>query len=222
MNAAPRQEPTRTAGTHGVARPAQLVSEPRDGGVDAAVAAARRVVDALLQAGEGTDADMTGVAKQLHAVADRLEDQAPAREERLVEMWRGDGITRHDPVTGPENALAPPLRLTGDEDGSVAGTLTLGLPYQGPPGCVHGGVSALLLDHTLGVANHWAGLVGMTAELTVRYHRPAPLFEPLTVSGRQVSVDGRKIRTIGALSAGGRDCVTTEGLFIAKQVPRPR
>ncbi|WP_369199668.1 PaaI family thioesterase [Streptomyces sp. PU-14G] len=203
-------------------RPTQLVSEPHEDGVDAAVAAARRVVDALLRAGDLTDADMAGVAKQLHAVADGLQDHAPAREERMVDMWRGDGITRHDPVTGPENALAPPLHLTGNDDGSVAGTLTLGLPYQGPPGCVHGGVSALLLDHTLGVANHWAGLVGMTAELTVRYHRPAPLFEPLTVSGRQLTVDGRKIRTVGAIAAGGRECVTTEGLFIATQVPRPR
>ncbi|OEV04701.1 thioesterase [Streptomyces oceani] len=190
--------------------------------MDGAAAAARRVISALLRTGDDTAADMAGMAKQLHAVADQLEEHAPARETRLVNMWRGDGITRHDPVTGPENALAPPLRLTGRADGSVEGTVTLGIAYQGPPGCVHGGVSALLLDHTFGVANHWAGLSGMTAELTLRYRRPSPLFEPLTITGRQISVDGAKIRTVGGIAAGGRDCVTAEGLFIAKHLPRPR
>ncbi|WP_112469384.1 PaaI family thioesterase [Streptomyces triticisoli] len=203
-------------------RPARLAATAHDDGVDAAAAAARRLIAALLLAGDHTDADMTGVAKQLHAIADQLEAHAPAREERMVAMWRGEGITRHDPVTGPENALAPPLALYGKDDGSIEGTVTLGLPYQGPPGCVHGGVSALLLDHTLGVANHWSGTSGMTAELTVRYHRPTPLFEPLTITGRQISVDGRKIRTVGTVSAGGRDCVTAEGLFIDKHLPRPR
>ncbi|MFF8596472.1 PaaI family thioesterase [Streptomyces sp. NPDC015220] len=204
-----------------VARPEALVSTARDEGVDAAAAAARRLIDALLRAGDHTDTDMADVAKQLDALADQLTERAPGPEDRLVTMWQGSGITRHDPVTGPENAIAPPLTLAGREDGSVQGTVTLGFPYQGPPRCVHGGVSALLLDHTLGVANHWAGLSGMTAELTLRYLRPTPLFEPLTVTGRQISVDGKKIQTIGSISAGGRECVTAQGLFIAKQLPRP-
>jgi acyl-coenzyme A thioesterase PaaI-like protein len=87
---------------------------------------------------------------------------------------------------------------------------------------VHGGVSALLLDHALGVANGWAGTSGMTAELTLRYRRLAPLFQPLTLTARQVAVDGRKIRTEGSLSAGGSTCVEAQGLFVAKHVPRPR
>lgn len=204
-----------------VERPERLVSPVRDEGVDVATAAARRLIDALLRAGDHTDTDMADVAKQLDALTDQLTERAPGLDERLVSMWQGHGVNRHDPVTGPENALAPPLELIGQEDGSVQGIVTLGLPYQGPPRCAHGGVSALLLDHTLGVANHWAGLSGMTAELTLRYLRPTPLFEPLTVTGRQISVDGKKIRTVGSITAGGRECVTAEGLFIAKQLPRP-
>ncbi|TFV64373.1 PaaI family thioesterase [Geodermatophilus sp. DF01-2] len=165
---------------------------------------------------------MAEVADRLNAVADHVEDHAPPREARMVDMWAGEGVTRHDPVTGPENAIAPPLPLAGREDGAIEGTATLGMPYQGPPGFVHGGISALLLDHTLGVANHWAGPSGMTAELTIRYHQPTPLFEPLTVTGRQVSVDGRKIRSFGTISAGGRLCVSADGLFIAKHLSRPR
>lgn len=200
----------------------RLTAVPNNEGVDAAVAAARRVIAALLHAGDNTAAEMTDVARQLDAVADHLESHAPARAQRMVDMWAGEGVARHDPVTGPENALAPPLPLTGQDDGSISGTTTLGMPYQGPPGFVHGGISALLLDHTLGVANHWAGPSGMTAELTLRYHRTTPLFEPLTVTGRQVSVDGRKIRAEGAIAVGGEICVSAAGLFIAKHPPRPR
>jgi len=111
------------------------------------------------------------------------------------------------------------MPITGLPDGSVVGTVTLHLPYQGPPGYVHGGVSALLLDHTLGVANFWAGASGRTGELTLRYHRPTPLFTELAVRGRQTSVDGRKIRTEGEIStADGTVCVSAKGLFIT---PRP-
>ncbi|WP_433345813.1 PaaI family thioesterase [Microtetraspora malaysiensis] len=200
----------------------ELTARANNKGVDAAVAAARRVIASLLHAGDGSDAEMSEVAERLNAVADYLDEHALAVEERMVDMWRGDGVPRHDPVTGPENAIAPPLALTGKEDGSIEGVVVLGMPYQGPPGFVHGGISALLLDHTLGVANDWGGASGMTAELTLRYHRPTPLFEPLTVTGRQVAVDGRKIRAVGTISAGGEVCVSAEGLFVAKRVPRPR
>ncbi len=191
-------------------------------GVDAAVEAARRVIAALLHAGGNSAAEMTEVAAKLTDVADHLEKHAPSREERLIDMWGGEGVTRHDPVSGPENAIAPPLPLRGLPDGSIEGRATLGLPYQGPPGCVHGGISALLLDHTLGVANHWAGDSGMTGTLTLRYHRPTPLFVELTVRARQVSVDGRKILTTGEILADGEVCVSAEGLFINKQLARPR
>lgn len=199
-----------------------LQADGRATGVDAAAAAARRVVAGLVRAGDISGADMAGIADRLNAVADDLEATAPPMDGRLVDMWRGDGNTRHDPVTGPENPIAPPLEYTATGTGGIEATVTLGLAYQGPPSSVHGGVSALLLDHTLGVANGWAGASGMTAELILRYHRLTPLFEPLTITARQISVHGRKIRTVGAISADGEDCVTAEGLFVAKYPPRPR
>jgi acyl-coenzyme A thioesterase PaaI-like protein len=193
----------------------ELTPAPRNAGVDAAVAAARRVMNALLHAGNNSAAEMTDVAEQLNTVADYLEGHAPSVEERMLDMWAGEGVTRHNPVTGPENAIAPPVFLEPTPDGGVRGEATLGLVYQGPPGYVHGGISALLLDHTLGVANHVAGESGMTAQLTIRYRRPTPLFEPLTITARQEQVAGRKIRTGGSIWARGEECVTADGLFIS-------
>jgi acyl-coenzyme A thioesterase PaaI-like protein len=197
-----------------------FTATPNATGVDAAVTAARRVIDALILVGDHTAADLTRVAAQLNAVADQLEEHTPSAAERILTMWSG-GYSRHSPATGTENALAPPLQLMVRPDRSIVGVTTLGLPYQGPPSHVHGGVAALLLDDALGVANAAAGAPGMTAHLSLRYRRPTPLFEPLTVSAHQESVDGRKIRTKGSIAtADGTVCVQAEGLFIA--MPHPR
>jgi acyl-coenzyme A thioesterase PaaI-like protein len=199
-----------------------LTSAPQDAPVDRATAAARRVIDAMLRTDRG-NANLDRVAEELNSIADHLEEHAPEVAERMIDMWSGEGVTRHDPITGPENAIAPPLVLEGLDDGSVRGVVTLTLPYQGPPGCVHGGVSSLILDHVLGVANAWGGKAGMTAQLNVRYRKPTPLFEELTVTGKQISVDGRKIHTVGDIkNAAGEVCVSVEGLFIDASVPRPR
>jgi hypothetical protein len=193
----------------------RTLTEPRTGDerVDAAVAAARRVITSLLHAGDGAAASMRDVAARLEAIADTLDAHAgeDARRPQATEE-----IRRRDPVTGSGNPIAPPLTLAGRPDGTVTGTTTLGLAYQGPPDHVHGGISALLLDHTLGVANGWNGSPGFTAELTLRYHRPTPLHVPLTVAGSTRSVDGRKIRAAGDITAGGQRYVSAEGLFIAR------
>ncbi|WP_068164549.1 PaaI family thioesterase [Rhodococcus phenolicus] len=199
-----------------------LTSLPRDLPVDRATAAARRVIDALLRT-DREDPDLDRIADELERAAAHLEEHADDLDERMFDMWDGDGVARHDPVTGHENALAPPIVVRGRADGSVEGRVVLTLPYQGPPGYVHGGVSALLLDHVLGVANAWAGARGATAQLDVRYHRPVPLFEPLTVAARAVTRDGLKTGTVGEIRlADGTVCVSVDALFVDKTVPRPQ
>lgn len=199
-----------------------LTAEVSGTQIDEASRAMRRAAEALLYAGPGVDG-LEEITGQLDAIAERLEHSAPALEDRMRDMWAGEGVTRHDPVTGPDNVIAPPLTLYGRADGWVSGTVVLGLLQQGPPGYVHGGISALLLDHTLGVANHWGGPTGMTARLTMEYRRPTPLHEPLEVRGRQTGVDGRKIFTEGEIrAADGQLCVRADGLFVSTQVPRPR
>jgi acyl-coenzyme A thioesterase PaaI-like protein len=190
--------------------------DPVSEDAEAAVAAARRLITALLHAEQAPAAEMAEMTAQLTTMADRLAAGAPPdveRERTWVTRTREDAALRN-PVNGRQNAIAPGLRIRGMPDGSVSGEVTLGLAYEGPPGCVHGGMSALLLDHLFGVANFWAGAVGPTAELTLKYERPTPLFTPLTLSARQESADGRKLRAAGTISAGGKVCVRAEGLFI--------
>src|SRR4051812_39903407 len=73
----------------------ELSPTARNAGVDHAVAAARRVMNALLHAGNSSPAEMDEVATKLNDVADYLESHAPDIKERMVDMWSGEGISRH-------------------------------------------------------------------------------------------------------------------------------
>lgn len=192
----------------------RLTAVPNEHGLDALAAAARRVAEAACGAG-GSDEELDALAGRLHELADDLQQHSAPVEHRIRDMWRGEGVPRHDPATGPENPIAPPMVIEGLPDGSVRGEVTLGVQYQGPPGLAHGGISALLLDHGLGTANGWAGHSGFTAHLDLDYRKGVPLYTPLVLTARQERHDGRKIYTRGQLAtAEGEVCVEAEGLFI--------
>jgi len=114
------------------------------------------------------------------------------------------------------NPVFPPLEVA-TEGPLVQGTLELGIEYEGPPGCIHGGVVSLIFDQLLGHANIANGTPGMTARLEVSYHAPTPLFTPLEFEARVEQVDGRKITTAGWIAAGGTRTASAVGLFVAPQ-----
>lgn len=134
----------------------------------------------------------------------------PAMPERTV--------SPHDyfpfsPMIGLYSPLAAPVAC--EVRGSVVhGTVTLGAPYEGPPGCVHGGVIAGIFDEVLGIANIVAGVGAMTGTLSIVYRSPTPLLTELHFQGETQAIEGRKIRTTGTLHAGGRLCAEAEGIFI--------
>jgi len=175
--------------------------------------AGQRVADALLRT-QLSDGELDGVADQLVAVAKQLENGALRHATIVEELRTWSRQPQHDPASGARNMMAPPLRMRGDGPRTMVGEVTLGYLYQGPPGHAHGGITALILDHALGVTNGWAGKSGVTGTLTLRYHRLTPLCTPLTVRTECVDVQGRKIRTVGRIEHDGVTCVSAEGVFI--------
>lgn len=187
--------------------------------VELVARAGQRVADALLRT-QLSEADLCAAASRLDAVAKQLEEGALDHAAIVQRLRRWEGMPQHDPATGARNMMAPPLRLRGDGPRTMVGEVTLGYLYQGPPGHAHGGISALILDHALGVTNGWSGKPGVTGTLTLRYHQLTPLCVPLTVRTECVSVEGRKIRTVGRIEYDGVTCVSAEGLFIElKAIP---
>lgn len=193
---------------------------PSDPDLDRTVAELRRLRDAV-GALANSEVELGDVADRLGEVADMLEPRVPDPATRLENVWRGWGTRRSNPVGGPENPLAPPVDFMACDDGSVRAEVTLGPVYQGPPGCVHGGVSALIIDHMMGLANHWGGRYGMTAHYEIDYQSPTPLLEPLGFRSWVHEVDGRKTWTKATIHAGDRLCVEAMGLFLEASVPVP-
>jgi acyl-coenzyme A thioesterase PaaI-like protein len=153
----------------------------------------------------------------LEAVALRLQDAAGGRTlERPLPDPKGgpEQYFPTSPVIGSVNPLAPPARFFADGQGGVGGTVRFGPAYEGPPGFVHGGFVALLLDELLGAANFAAGEPGMTGTLTVRYVRPTPLGEPLSLFARFDHRSGRRIHTRGVIEAGGQTTAEAHGVFV--------
>jgi acyl-coenzyme A thioesterase PaaI-like protein len=126
----------------------------------------------------------------------------------------------YSPVVGPLNALAPPVVFTFDGE-RMQGHGILPAPYTGPPGTVHGGVVAMVLDELLGAVNACLGLGAYTGTLTVRYERPTPIGQPLAFDAWVDRTEGRKVFTVGTISADGVVTARAEGVFIRVEHPVP-
>jgi acyl-coenzyme A thioesterase PaaI-like protein len=132
-----------------------------------------------------------------------------------VRMWG-------NAVIGLRNAAAPGLVVHPDPDtpGRVFSDFELGAAYEGPPGLVHGGVSALILDHVLGSANSAARKPGMTGTLTLRYRRGTPLGR-LRAEAWFERVDGVKSYARGHILGPEGVTVEADGVFILPRWARP-
>jgi acyl-coenzyme A thioesterase PaaI-like protein len=175
--------------------------------------AVRGLMDAVVLT-DADDATLLEVATQVSALTELLSTGL------RTEMLWGDtegmmrGLRPFSPVIGPANPAAPPMLVRMCEDGSVVGEVTMRAIHEGPPGAVHGGWVAALLDQLLGHANAAVGVGGMTAELTVRYRRPTPYGVPLEVRARSDRVDGRRVEASGEVVADGIVTASAKGLFL--------
>jgi acyl-coenzyme A thioesterase PaaI-like protein len=118
-------------------------------------------------------------------------------------------------VVGLRNPIAPPLKIVQDRvRGSAGSGFFLNALYEGPPGKVHGGVLALVLDQIFGEAAAAGGTPGMTGTLTLRYRKPTAL-GACSAEAWVESTAGIKTLVKGWLKdADGEITVEAEGLFI--------
>ncbi|HVU73752.1 MAG TPA: PaaI family thioesterase [Mycobacteriales bacterium] len=175
--------------------------------------AARDVVDAVVSTViDAEEAD--AIARDLSAIAARLQEHAHDDWVLVTDDLMGQRAPLN-PVTGSVNPWAMPMKVSVLEDKSVLGEVTLRRVHEGPPGWVHGGISALLLDQILGHATAAAGHPAMTAGLNLRYKRPTPYGEPLRITAEFTGTEGRKILAAGRImAADGSVCVEATGVFL--------
>jgi acyl-coenzyme A thioesterase PaaI-like protein len=129
----------------------------------------------------------------------------------------------YNPVSGVGSAIAPPISVRRHPGGGVEARATLGAAYEGPPGFLHGGMSALLMDQVLGAAAIEAGRWGMTVHLELDYRRPVPLRTPLLMRGAVGEDAGRRVVVTGTIATeDAPDAVLVEarGVFVAPRADR--
>lgn len=179
----------------------------------------RRLIDVLIRTEVG--ADRVAQARELVQQAQMLlGEQASAEAAGVKFNDEGRSWSWGNAAVGARNAIAPPMVLRWDDDGEVRSEVDLGVAYEGPPGCVHGGVSALMLDHLMGeTASAAHTRLTMTGTLTLRYIAPLPLGR-IWLRARIERESDRKVTVVASIGPGepsSDSSIEARGLFI---VPR--
>jgi hypothetical protein len=176
--------------------------------------AVRELMDATIRTEADQDA-ITAARTAIQAATDALRSRQ--RDETRVVRYAVGGrpVVWSNAVIGLRNPIAPPLTIHHGEDGTQCWSdFTLSGAYEGPPGLVHGGVCALVLDHVLGEAAS-EGLTKplFTGTLTVRFVRGTPLGR-LRAEAAVERTEGVKSFVSGRLSDAEGITVEAEGIFI--------
>jgi acyl-coenzyme A thioesterase PaaI-like protein len=155
------------------------------------------------------------VRRQVEELATRLE-KSTIPDNFGVSFTKGGRIRGYgNAVVGLRNPNAVPLKVVQDKvNGRASAEFELNALHEGPPGQVHGGVVALVLDQVFGEAAAAGGAPGMTGTLTLRYALNTPL-GPCSAAAWVDRRDGIKTIVKGELRrADGTVTVTAEGIFI--------
>lgn len=103
-----------------------------------------------------------------------------------------------------------------DEDGSLRAKVLFGDHAQGPPGHVHGGAMAGIMDEAMGGAAWLAGHPVVAAQLEITFRELLPLATRALVKAQVTGVEGRKVHTRAFLTNTAETVIHCQatGLFV--------
>lgn len=101
------------------------------------------------------------------------------------------------------------------DNGNIYAEITFNIAQQGPPGYVHGGASAAVIDEAMGAAVWRAGYSVVAVNLQVDYKKPIPLGEKTIVEARIAEIQAKKILTSGEIKLhDGTVAVVGRGIYV--------
>lgn len=172
----------------------------------------RELIDASIRT--EVDADAVAAAKaQIDSATALLRSKQLDGSYGIRFTTDGDQMPWGNVVIGVRNPVAPPLDVRSGHEGGVFADFHLGAAYEGPPGHVHGGVAAMILDHVLGAAASTPEQPRLTGTITLRYVRTTRLGN-LHVEARIDRTEGVKTYTVGHLADEEGVTVEAQGVFI--------
>ncbi|BBZ13707.1 thioesterase [Mycobacterium branderi] len=172
----------------------------------------RELIDATVRT--EVDADAVALAKaEIDSATARLRQKQLDGTYGVRYLSTGERMAWGNVAIGVRNPIAPPLAMQRDPSGKVWCDFDLGAAYEGPPGHVHGGVAALVLDHVLGEAASDGVNPRFTGTITLRYVRATRLGR-LHAEATTTRVDGVKTFAAGHLADDEGVTVEAQGVFI--------
>ena len=201
--------------------------------LEEAASALRRLNRAVASRAASDDA-LRAVARTVGALADELEaeplrdkaddmatfgDLAAAMIGEPLPVAVGDPV-EFDPFSAGGGRLHPSsvgMDMRRDEDMAVVASVRVDPMFQGPPGRMHGGILAVVVDELMGTVNRMIGQRAYTARLSIDFRAPAPIDTDLTFRAWLHDQQGRKITMRADGRTGTTAFVEAEALFV---VPR--
>ncbi|RNL62617.1 PaaI family thioesterase [Nocardioides marmoriginsengisoli] len=175
-------------------------------------ASLRELVDAAIRTNAG-DAEVRDAVATIEALTEKLRIDQIEGASGVHYNEAGRSWSWGNAAIGLRNAVAPPMDVQQSENGDTYAEVHLGAAYEGPPGMVHGGVSALLLDHLMGVTASRMTKVTFTGTLTLKYRNPLPLGR-VVLSGEVSGEEGRKVFVAARIEGDQGIAVEADGIFI--------
>lgn len=198
-------------------------------------AGAMRRLNRAIAGRDVSDETRRDVARVIGGLADALATQ-PARDKdedmatfvdltaamtgRPLAVEVGEPL-EFDPFSAGAGRLHPSsvgMDIRRDGDASVVATVRADPMFQGPPGRVHGGILAVLIDELMGTVNRMLGRRAFTARLAIDFRAAAPIDTELTLRAWLADQQDRKVTMRAEGRAGDTVFVEAEGLFV---IPRP-
>lgn len=172
-----------------------------------------------------SDRQLVAEAEHLDAISERLEANRATRMRRIpfTPERRSEVKSGAEWRMFPYNPLAIP-QMIKIRNGEAQSRLRLSAVHEGPPGMLHGGFGAALLDAVLGALVMAEVAPAFTAELKLTFHHPTPLGDVVEVHGTIVEINPRTIIAEGAIRHDGRATLSARGVFVPaklQQAPAP-
>ena len=131
-------------------------------------------------------------------------------------------ISKNCFVCGVENDLGLKTKFYETSGEEVIAIFTPNDKLQSYPDILHGGISATILDETIGRAlmiKYGPDSFGVTVELNLRYKKPVPLNQELKVIARVTNDKGRLYEGSGELILpNGEVAVIAKGKYMKKEI----
>ncbi len=171
-----------------------------EGSVEHQITDKLKLINDLLVSHEVDEITLRNINTAMQQAADHLQNKTFEKRQRTVaqQSLEGEGFDYGSgnshafrPISGLCNVVSPRVQYFYEDD-ELAAYVKFTSAYEGPPGFVHGGYVAAVMDEIFGFCQSKLDDPYMTGTLELKYLMPVPLNQQLKMTSQVERVEGRK------------------------------